>query len=177
MASLAIEARPYAKAVFDLANETGSVDAWSKNLAALQELVAMEEVHSLLRHPALTAQQRTEVLAAAMGDQADSVKGLLEALAENNRLEAVGEIAMQFEAFVAKSQKRATASVSTAFPLTDDQRQAITEMLKKKLECEVTIDESVDTALIGGAVIRVGDMLIDNSIAGRINKLGSALAR
>ena len=101
----------------------------------------------------------------------------IQMLVLNDRLLALPDIHQQFEAHVAKARALVNADVITAKALTSDQRSALAAALQAKLGMQVELSETVDSSLIGGAIIKAGDLVIDGSAKGRIEKLSSVLMR
>ena len=98
-----------------------------------------------------------------------------ELLAENDRLNVVSEIAERYEDHRAEAEKTVEAEVTSAFPLSDSQIQQVTDALKKRLGREVNLVTRIDSSIVGGAVIRAGDMVIDGSVSGQLEKLATTL--
>ena len=96
-------------------------------------------------------------------------------LASNKRLPLLPEISSLFEQYKANQEKTINVDVISAFELSGDTEQSLAEVLSKKLEREVKVDSSVDPSLIGGVLIRAGDLVIDGSVRGRLNKLAEAM--
>ena len=176
MAELTTLARPYAKAVFAEAKEKQTLDAWSANLALLAACVADAKVARFLKHPALTAQQQADTVIDVCGDQLTSAaKNLVVILAENKRLVLLTEISELYEEMKAQLENTVDVVVTSAQPLTSEQSDKLTEALKAKLQRDVRMTSEVDESLIGGAIIRAGDLVIDGSLTGRLSKLAEAM--
>lgn len=171
-------ARPYARAVFQLASEQSALVEWSEVLELLAVIGADERVARFLRAPRVPAAKRVEFIRAVAGEHlGDSADNLVRLLADNGRLPLLAEIAEQYEGLRAAHEGRIEAHVASAAELTKQQRDDIVKALKKRLQREVTLHTEVDESLLGGAIIRAGDMVIDGSLRGRLQRLGSRLAR
>ena len=96
-------------------------------------------------------------------------------LAENNRLGLFPEIATLFNSFRADLERTIDINVSSPFELTEEQQQKLTQALSKKLDRNVQIETTLDTSLIGGLVVRTGDLVIDASVRGKLTKLAETL--
>ena len=178
MADLSTLARPYAKAVFELAREGGSFKAWSEALASLAQLMADAPLAALLRNPSLTRGELAEVLAKALsGKVAAESLGLVRLLVENGRLAAAPAIAQQFEQLRAEAELRVDVEITSAVTIDKAQQDQLVAAVRKRLEREVAITWSTDPALIAGALIRAGDLVIDGSVRGELERLQTALAR
>ena len=169
-------ARPYARAVFETAKGDSTQAAWSELLAFLSSAVANEDVAAALESPQLGAADKGELMIDICGDKiTDASRNFIKLLAENGRLKLLAEIAEMYEALRAEAESKVEATVTSAFPLSDAQAQAITEALKKKLGCDVTLVTETDDSLIGGVVIRAGDLVIDGSAKERLASLAQTL--
>ena len=178
MSELTTAARPYAKAVFEMAHETGALTNWSAQLAAMSAVVAADGSAALLNHPRITKEQKAEILAEAAGDALDDQgRNLLRVLAENDRFVLLPEIATIFEQLKAEAEGAVEAEITSAQEISDEQQQAIAAALEKRLGREVKLVTKVDPSLMGGAIIRAGDLVIDSSIQGRLQEMKAALAR
>jgi F-type H+-transporting ATPase subunit delta len=182
MADLSTVARPYARAVFDVAVAQGKLDEWSKALAAAALIVEDPTAHAYLGRPALGADERTAFLADLCGRvddarllAADAGRNLLGVLSENDRLEALGEISVQFDALKARRENRVKVTIVAAAAVDPAQAEVISVALRRKLGREVELEIEVDPSLVGGAVIRAQDMVIDGSVQTRLKRLASAL--
>lgn len=176
MAEAITIARPYANAVFALAQEKGELKAWSDLLAVLAQCVAEPEMQSIITSPAVSDEQAVGVLADIAGDAMTAeAKNFLSILAENDRLLLLTDITVLFEALRAEAEKSMTADVISARELTKDQAEKISAALKKRLGRDVTLNASIDESLLGGAIIRAGDLVIDGSALGKLNRLANAI--
>ncbi len=178
MAEKTTIARPYAEAVFEVANEQGKLKEWSEMLQLAAAVAGHEQVVPLLDSPQLDKAQRGQLVIDICGDKLnDAGKSLIRVLAENHRLGVLTEIAVLYEVERAKAEQRISAEVISATLLSDSQRQAIAAALKRRLGRDVTLECTVDEALLGGAIVRAGDMVIDGSVTGKLEQLGTALLR
>ncbi|HAD08092.1 MAG TPA: F0F1 ATP synthase subunit delta [Porticoccaceae bacterium] len=176
MAELSTLARPYAKAAFEHAAASNTLASWSQALGLLDMLVADERIGVQLRSPSLARDQRAQLLIDISGEDLEApVRNFLNALAENDRLLLLPAIFEQFQALKADHERLVEVQVTSAAPIDDSQRAKLAEALVKRLGREVNIEVSIDPGLIGGAIIRAGDTVIDGSLRGRLNKLSDAL--
>lgn len=169
-------ARPYAHAVFDIANEQGELKAWSDLLVLLAQCVSEPEMQAIITSPAVSDEQVVTLLADIAGElmpkQADSFLALL---AENNRLQLLADIAVIYQELREEAEQVITADVTSALALTAKQKKDISAALKIRLGRDVTLNTSVDKKLLGGAIIRAGDLIIDGSALGKLNRLANAI--
>lgn len=176
MAELTTLARPYAKAVFAQASEKGALDSWSADLALLAACTSEPAVVEFLKHPSFTAQQQAQTVIDVCGDKlTEAAKNLVVVLAENKRLELLPEVTELYEELKAQLQNTVDVVVTSAYPLSDAQSQQLEKALKAKLNRDIRMSSEVDESIIGGAIIRAGDLVIDGSLTGKLSKLAEAM--
>jgi F-type H+-transporting ATPase subunit delta len=176
MAELSTLARPYARAAFEVARESHELSAWSEQLAVVAAVSTDETMAALLGSPRFTAEQMANTVIEVCGDQLGSgVQNFIRVLAGNKRLKLLPEIYGLFEQYKANQEKSVDVTVASAFDLGEETRQKLADVLSKKLEREVRVDATVDQTLLGGVLIRAGDLVIDGSVRGRLNKLAAAM--
>ena len=166
-------ARPYARAAFMLAHDAGALAAWSQALGFTARLAADPQLSSLLGHPALTRDQALELLMPA--EAPAGLRDYLALLSDNRRLALLPEIAGLFEELRADAERVVRATVTSAAPMQDAELEAIKAALRKRFGREVEVEAAVDEALIGGAVIAAGDVVIDGSLRGKLARMQTAL--
>jgi len=177
MADFTTAARPYAKAVFEIARDSGNYDDWSNRLAVLGAIVGHPEMEERLGAPNLTqedAAKMVETVASDVVNDNDS-RNFIKLLAENNRMKLLGDISGIFEELRAEAEGELEANVVSAFEMTDAQKDKMAAALSKRLDRKVRIVSTVDDSLIGGAIIRAGDLVIDGSVKGRLEKMTTAV--
>jgi len=171
-------ARPYAKAVFDLAQETGSYESWTSALEQLAAISQDDAFSALVCDPRVDNAKTVELMTDLAKDTLpDGGANLVNLLVQNDRLSALADIQQQFGDLVAKAKASVNAEVITAMALTEDQKSSLAMALEERLGLKVQLEETVDANLVGGAVIKAGDLVIDGSAKGRIEKLTTALMR
>ena len=176
MAEKSTIARPYAQAAFDLAQEHGDLKSWSEMLELCAMIVSDEQVSRLIGNPEVSQDSLVELILNVAGDRLDTVgANFIRVLAANGRLNVLPEIATLYEQHRAEAERYIDAEVISAFPMSDAQQQALVEGLKKRLGREVRLTASTDESLIGGAIVRAGDLVIDGSVTGHLNKLAQTL--
>jgi len=169
-------ARPYARAVFELANSKDQLQEWSDRLALMAAVVSNDTMQQLLSNPRLSKGEAGALVIRACGeDIGDNAANLLNMLAENGRLGQLPMIAALYNRFRDEAQGTVEAEVISAMPLSEAQKSAITEALKRRLGRDVQLNCSVNEDLVGGAVIRAGDLVIDGSAVEYLRQLSSAL--
>ena len=176
MAELSTLARPYAKAAFEYAAQAGELQSWSDSLSTAGSVAQQPNVVKLLSSPSVTAQQQATALIEICGDALDERgQNFLTVLSENHRLQLLPEISLQFDVLKANREKAVDVELVAAHELDAEQQQKLSDALSAKLERKVNMQVSLDKNLLGGAVIRAGDLVIDGSIRGRLAKLAESL--
>lgn len=177
MAEKVTIARPYAKAAFEHARERNSFARWSELLATASAVVADPSVEKLLVSPRVTPAQLVELIASVVGNTLDEQgKNFLNTLAQNRRLGLLPEIAAIYETLRADVEQIADVHVTSAIALDAAQQARLTSALKKRLRREVRLHVSVDPSLIGGAIVRSGDLVIDGSLKAGLDRLAVEIA-
>lgn len=170
-------ARPYAKAVFKLALSQKRLPQWSEALGLAASVVADPRIKALLSNPGISAEQLvglvTEVGAARFDEQA---RNFIATLAANRRLGYLPEIAARYEQLRADAERTVEVTVTSAVELSAAQKTHYAEALAKRLGREVHLDCQVDSSLLGGAVVRADDLVIDGSVRAGLAQLAAATA-
>lgn len=176
MAELTTLARPYAKAAFEFAREHKDLAGWQGALSQAALVAENDVVETLLSSPNLTSAQKGQKFSELCGDALnEKQQNFVKALAENNRVNLLPQVVELFELYKANQEKTVDVEVQTAFELSSELEQKLAATLKAKLDREVTLTTTVDKSLIGGALIRAGDTVIDGSARGRLAKLSEAM--
>ncbi|MBC7505067.1 MAG: F0F1 ATP synthase subunit delta [Sandarakinorhabdus sp.] len=168
----------YATALFDLATQAGSLDGVSASLATLKDALAQsDDLKALTSSPMVS---RTAAAAGIAGVAASLELDTLTAnflgvLAANRRLSALPAIIRDFNALAAARRGEISARVTAAHPLSADQQKALAAKLKAGLGRDVALDITIDPAILGGLIVRVGSRMIDSSLKTRLDSLGQAL--
>ena len=177
MAERATIARPYAKAAFAVARERNALGAWSKTLQLAAGVASDPGVEALISSPNVSEEQLVALLSDLDGaGQNDEVRNFLRLLAKNRRLKLLPDIAAQFEILRAEVENTAAVEVTSAVELSAEQKATLAAALKTRLKRDVVMTTAVDPSLIGGAVIRSGDLVIDGSLKGRLARLRTELS-
>jgi F-type H+-transporting ATPase subunit delta len=177
MAERATIARPYAKAAFEFARDAGNFAAWSDGLKVAAEIVAEPHVAALITDPERPTEDVVRLIADVAGERLDAdMQNFIRVLAENHRLPLLPEIEAHYESERAAVENTVDVEVVSAVPLSAAQADKLAAALKTRLKRRVRMQNSVDATLMGGAVIRAGDLVIDGSIKGRLERLATELA-
>jgi F-type H+-transporting ATPase subunit delta len=176
VADRATIARPYARAAFAHARETKDFAAWSKLLGTVAATASDPRVARLIGHPLVTGEQLVELLVGVAGKAGgEEGRNFLLTLAANRRLGLLPEIATQFETLRAEVEGVIDVEVIAAREIAAPQQKRLTEALRRRLGRDVRMHTRIDDSLIGGAIVRAGDLVIDGSLKGRLARLASAL--
>lgn len=177
MAEKSTIARPYAEAVFALAKEQSKLKDWSDVLNTAAIVVSNADMQALISNTNVSKDQVASMILDICGKNFSAEgKNLIKLLAENRRLTLLEEIAAQYEELRAEEEKTIDAEVVSAFEVSAAQQKQIAEKLKARLGREVSLSCRVDPTLLGGAIIKAGDLVIDGSTKGQIQKLSIELA-
>ncbi|KEZ77819.1 F0F1 ATP synthase subunit delta [Salinisphaera hydrothermalis] len=172
-------ARPYAEAVFELAQASGSdgLSQWSDALAALSAIVANESVAALMNNPRVSDGVLADaIIETGASDFSEQARNFVRLLIDNNRLSLAPEIAELFEIERAAAEDRLDVEVTSAVELSDAQQKALGEALEKRFDRKVAMTFAQDDSVIGGAVIRAGDLVIDGSLTAQLARMRQSLA-
>jgi F-type H+-transporting ATPase subunit delta len=176
MAEPSTIARPYAEAVFKLADESGKLAEWSAALGMLAQVAENERVRAAMADPNLSASKIAGLfLAILAGKLSGDAENFVRVMAENRRLGLLGAVRAQFEALKNAREGVIEADVQTAFELSDAQLGALVSALEKRTGRKVRAQVHVDKSLIGGVRIVMGDKVIDGSARALLGALESAL--
>lgn len=169
-------ARPYAEAVFERATETDKLDLWSEMLAFIAEVAKNQDLAEIINSPAIDRGVRTELLLDIAGGRLnDEGQNLLKLLMQNDRIQAVPEIAEMYESMKAAGEGAIDVHIVSAYALKAPQQKKLAEALKKKLGKDVHITSEKDHSIMGGVIIHAGDLVIDGSIRGQLQQLANEL--
>lgn len=165
-------ARRYARAIFDLATEEGRVEDWARRLEGVREALSTPELRAVLVNPSIPVQRRQEVAESVLGPRVGPEGvNLAKLLVGASRVGEVGAIAEEFGRMADDAAGRVRATATTAVPLDRPAADELVGALSNELGREVRLDERVDPAIIGGLVLRIGDRMIDASVATRLQQL------
>jgi F-type H+-transporting ATPase subunit delta len=169
MAELATVARPYAEAAYALAKEGNALPQWAEMLHGLAAVSQDAQVNAAIDNPKLSIADKSGIFIQVLGSGlTDAGKNFVQTVVAAGRAKLMPQIQAQFEALKNSAENTAVAQIRTAMPLTDAQRGEFEVSLKRKFGKTIQIQETVDESLIAGAIITVGDQVIDGSAKGRL---------
>ncbi|MEM7400604.1 MAG: F0F1 ATP synthase subunit delta [Pseudomonadota bacterium] len=176
MSELTTAARPYARAAFDTANTHGAQQQWTDMLGFMSAVVHDPTMSALLDSPGLSQSQAADMFISVCKEKIDQrAKNFVKLLAENDRIKLLPEITALYEHYRADAEGSIDAEVISAQEINDAQLSKIAASLKTRLGKEVRLTSKIDASLIGGAIVRAGDLVIDGSLSGRLDKLSTSL--
>lgn len=175
MSDLTTVARPYAKAAFNYAVETKAIDSWLSQLTFAAEVAKDETIKAYLSGGASVEQSQTLFLSVC-GEQLDSGgQNFIKVMAENERLLVLPLVLTEFLALKAEFEQEITVDVTSAVKLKVAQQKLISAALEKRLAKKVKLNCNVDSNVVSGLIIKAGDMVIDGSIKGKLNRLATTI--
>lgn len=169
-------ARPYAKAAFEIAQSEQALAQWSEMLSLGAVIATDPVIIDAIKDPEYSKNDLVEWFNAVGKDQfSEHMKAFIQVLANFSRLSILPQIQVLFEALRAKAEKRVNVEVTSARPLELDFQEKFADALKKRLRCDVVLACETNPKILGGAIIRANDLVIDGSIRGRLTKLGDEI--
>ena len=176
MADRLTTARPYAKAAFAQAKASGSLGSWSGALARAAAAASDQRVRGLFGSPKVTTQQLAELVSGVAGEGLDQYgRNFIALLAENKRLPFLPEISTIFDQLKDDAERVADVAITSATPMGAGEEAKLVAALEKRFDRKVRVHTAVDPGLIGGAVVRAGDLTIDGSVKARLARLAQDL--
>lgn len=176
MSELSGLARPYAKAIFELASESKDYSKWSDQLALLSVIATDPDMLRIAGEPAVSESQITDLILDVAGDQFDEqARNLVKLLVSNDRLAAAADINQQYLVMRDEAEQVIEAQLITASSVSESQKQAFETALASRLGKQIKLETLVDESLIGGAVVRAGDWVVDGSVKAQLQDLVSAI--
>jgi F-type H+-transporting ATPase subunit delta len=176
MAEKTTIARPYAKAAFQEARADKDLPRWSETLRAAATAVQDPRVHELLGSPSVSGEDLAQFVMGVTGGALDEHRqNFFRLLAENHRLAFLPEISTLFDDYKDEAESVIDVTVTSAAPIDSAQQQALGVALERKLKRSVRLHCSTDSTLIGGAILRAGDTVIDGSLLSRLKRIAFEL--
>lgn len=174
-------ARPYAKAVFSHALAADKLELWSQLLEGFTMVCTDEQAEAFLENPISTVEERASLFKIIpelikADDEAEKAINFTRLLAENRRIDTIPEITRLYAQLRADYEKTLEVTVRTFKELSDAQKNKLVHSLEKRLQRKIKLNEVLDESLLGGAVVQAGDLVIDGSVKGKLNKLAAGLA-
>lgn len=178
MAEYSVVARPYASAIFELAQAENNLSAWSEKLYFASEVIKSSEIRAIIQNPSITKERKLELLLSILAENVDtSFQNLLHLLIDNRRLFALPAIYTIYEEYRAEAEKTTKVEVVTAYTMTNEQIEVLKQKLSTKFNTDIELDIYIDASILGGAIIRSGDMVIDGSVRGKLEHMKQVITR
>jgi F-type H+-transporting ATPase subunit delta len=175
MSELTTIARPYAKAAFDFAIEANTVENWLEMLVFAAEVANDTTIKSYLSGGA-SVEQAQDIFLKVCDVQLDSNgQNLIKVMAENQRLLVLPQVVTQFRELKTEHEKTVSVDVTSAVELTAEQETTLCAALEKRLARKVKLNCKIDANVVSGLVIKAGDMVIDGSVRGKLNRLATIM--
>jgi F-type H+-transporting ATPase subunit delta len=169
-------ARPYAKAAFEEARANGHLGPWAQALAVASEVVSDPRVAQLISNPEVATGDLAQLVIDVSGRElSEHGRNFVRTLAQNHRLAYLPEIAVLFNGLKDAAEGVADVTVTSAVPLDQAQQQTLAQALARRLKRQIRLHCETDATLIGGAVIRAGDLIIDGSLRGQLERMSYEL--
>ncbi|MER2494239.1 F0F1 ATP synthase subunit delta [Catenovulum sediminis] len=175
MSELTTVARPYAKAAFDYAVEQNAIDNWFSMLVFAAEVSKNETIKQLMKSSPNT-EETAKIFVGVCEEQLDqNGQNLIKLMAENNRLSLLPEVVALFSELKYEHEKTIEVSVVSAVELSVKQQDNLVQSLEKRLAKKVKLNCRVDESIVGGMLIQAGDMVIDSTVRGKLDRLATSL--
>ena len=176
MAETATVARPYAEAVFALADKAGSAANWLSILGTMAQVASNPEMQACIGNPNVGPKALYDLfIALCRQDFPAEARNFVRVLIANDRLGLLPEIRAQFGELKNAREGVLEAVIRTAFPLDNAQTNALVADVSRRFKRRVQPRIVVDKELIGGVHITVGDEVIDGSVRGKLESMATAL--
>ena len=170
-------ARPYAVAAFKQADEEGRLGDWAEMLELLAAVARDPTMSGLIANPRVDRARLVDLFIEVCGDRlSDTGRNFVKVVGQYGRFALLPHISERFAEERAAREGRNQVHVTSAFELSKRQRKTIVKAMEGRLGTKVTLECAVDESLIGGVVIRAGDLVIDASLRGRLAQLAQVLA-
>jgi len=176
MAELATLARPYAQAAFNHARKAGTLSDWSAALRTAADISTDSNFRGLIGNPRLSRERLAELLFDIGGGQfSDEIKRFFGTIIENDRLTLLPEVSSIYDELLNEAENRVDVEVISAYAVKKEQQAMLAQVLEKRLGKSVELRTRIDKTLIGGAIIRIGDEVIDGSLLGGLKQMATQL--
>ncbi|MGJ8662227.1 MAG: F0F1 ATP synthase subunit delta [Marinicella sp.] len=173
MSELITLARPYAKAAFEFAKSESAIDQWSKDLLVAAGLAQNEEILNYFGRPDVLVDDLVQLVSGETGSE--HYKNFVRLLVENDRLSLLPEVAELYQYYLEQDSQSLTVDVYSAVALTEAQQQAMTAALSKRTGKQISLQTHIDENMMGGARIHCGDLVIDGTLRGKVDRLKTQL--
>jgi F-type H+-transporting ATPase subunit delta len=166
----------YAKAVLDQANEANISEVVFGDMKAVEATIAgSKELRNVLQSPIIKGEDKKQALIKIFDSNSDVTKGLIDILTANKRIDLLGGVASSFVSLYNEGKGVKVAHVTTAVPLSADLETQVLAKVKEMTGSDnITLVNKVDETILGGFILRVGDLQYNASIANQLSNLRRA---
>lgn len=169
-------ARPYAEAVFKLAKEKNALSAWSEMLNVISGVTSIQQIQALVSNPGITTDKLLKIILEICGNKLNEEgKNLVALLIENNRVDVLPQLSDLYEQLKAQHEGVLEANIVSAYDISDKQLEKLVSVLENKFKCKIKAKVNIDSELIGGVKVVIGDEVIDSSVRGKLETMSVAL--
>ena len=168
-------ARPYARAAFASAREHDEIDLWQQTLGTLGPLPEEPSLRASLHGPLWIGRRVAKETLAALGCKNERLEHFITQLAEARRLPLLNHIHRLFEQYVAEARGHIQAEIRSARPLGEEEKTTLCTALEKRLGKSVDATYRTDDTLLSGAIVRVGDLVMDGTLKSCLSRLADTL--
>jgi F-type H+-transporting ATPase subunit delta len=176
IANTANIAKPYACAAYEFACENNCIDQWCAALSNLARCVENEYIQPLIHNPMYRHIEIIKLIFPLLESSSNYyTKNFVLIVSENNRLDIISQIYLIFLRYKAEGERSKAVKITTAFKADREDIERLKQQLKKKYECTIRIEEDIDPTIVGGVIIKMGEIIIDGSIRNKLNKMKSVL--
>ncbi|HET7658112.1 MAG TPA: F0F1 ATP synthase subunit delta [Bacillales bacterium] len=167
----------YARALFEVAQEHGNVDGIEADLRDVLQAFQDEGAHRVFLNPRLDAEERKKLIEVFADKVTEEVSNFLKVLVDHHREEELADILNHYTALANEERGVVKAVVTTAFPLTEDEKSKLADQFGKAIDKTVEFEERIDRDIIGGIMIRVGDRIYDGTVSGKLSRFKQNLTQ
>ncbi|HET7615906.1 MAG TPA: F0F1 ATP synthase subunit delta [Bacillales bacterium] len=167
----------YARALFEIADEHGKIEEIDEDLQAVLQAFQDEGAGKLFMHPRLDAEEKKKIIDAFASKVTSEVSNFLKVLVDRHREEELAGIIKQYEAMANEARGIIDAVVTTAMPLTDNEKKKLADQFGEALNKQIRIQERIDPEIIGGMMIRIGNRVYDGTVAGKLSRFKQSLTQ
>lgn len=177
MANLSSIARPYALAAFEYARTAEQLENWKVFLNTAADVAAAPAMQNVLDNPEIEIAKKTGLFKDVLKSMLDKEReNFLSLLAQHNRFNVLPDIAEKFNHYLEALEEISKVRVVTAIKAQEDFNKKLAQVLSSHIKKEVTLENEVNEEILGGAVIHIGDRVIDGSLRGKLSRLRKSLS-
>jgi F-type H+-transporting ATPase subunit delta len=170
-------ARVYGDALFEVAKEAGKLDEVHEQLGEFADALAeSRELQIFLFSPYFSSEEKREGIAKVISGGAEELVNFLELLAEKHRMPAIFRIRAQLDELWAEENRRLEVRLTSAVPLDESVVERVGEEIERKTNMQIDLASDVDEDILGGLVLRVGNMVLDASLRAKLERLRKEVA-